>query len=630
MNKTFLIAAGLACGITLTAVAQVADSDLAAMNAKLRAEETNNSKIMWILHEITDVHGPRLTGSPGLREAQDWAVATMKSWGLQNVKLEPWNFNHPGWQNHELEANVLTPFQMLLNVRAVAWTPGTKGTVTGPVLVVEPPVPPTGAGRGGGGRGFGGGGQGVDLAAIAQAGTSTPPMPPPPPPSTKPVMQADLDAYLASIKPKVKGAIVFYGPHVDVAENFVPAPLRRPDDQWQAQAGGRGRGGFPQGGGRGQAERPEGLTAQEITSQVNKFLVANGALVKVTDSGRSYGTIVQQSSSGYNENPENPNLPTLLMGNEDYGRIYRTVTMDQATVTMRVNIRNEFYPEGKTVYNVTGELPGTDKADEVVMLGGHFDSWNAATGATDNGAGSSDALEAIRLLKAVGAHPRRTIRVALWSGEEEGLYGSIAYVAQHFGSAENPKPEWFKFDGYLNIDSGTGKPRSASVFGPPEAAKMVQEPMSFFKDWGFYHVNPTLGRNTGGTDSTSFNNAGLPGIGYGQDPFDYGTFTHHTSYDTMERIYEPDVREAAVEEALTAYALAMADQMLPRCSAATMPPPPPEPAGGGAGAGRANVPVTPVREFYGPPLASGQTPPAPAESCTASAPSGSATMKGGR
>jgi len=565
MNKTFLIAAGLACGITLTAVAQVADSDLAAMNAKLRAEETNNSKIMWILHEITDVHGPRLTGSPGLREAQDWAVATMKSWGLQNVKLEPWNFNHPGWQNHELEANVLTPFQMLLNVRAVAWTPGTKGTVTGPVLVVEPPVPPTGAGRGGGGRGFGGGGQGVDLAAIAQAGTSTPPMPPPPPPSTKPVMQADLDAYLASIKPKVKGAIVFYGPHVDVAENFVPAPLRRPDDQWQAQAGGRGRGGFPQGGGRGQAERPEGLTSQEITSQVNKFLVANGALVKVTDSGRSYGTIVQQSNSGYNENPENPNLPTLLMGNEDYGRIYRTVTMDQATVTMRVNIRNEFYPEGKTVYNVTGELPGTDKADEVVMLGGHFDSWNAATGATDNGAGSSDALEAIRLLKAVGAHPRRTIRVALWSGEEEGLYGSIAYVAQHFGSAENPKPEWFKFDCYLNIDSGTGKPRSASVFGPPEAAKMVQEPMSFFKDWGFYHVNPTLGRNTGGTDSTSFNNAGLPGIGYGQDPFDYGTFTHHTSYDTMERIYEPDVREAAVEEALTAYALAMADQMLPRC-----------------------------------------------------------------
>ena len=147
-------------------------------------------------------------------------------------------------------------------------------------------------------------------------------------------------------------------------------------------------------------------------------------------------------------------------------------------------------------------------------------------------------------------------------------------MAQHFGSAENPKPEWFKLDAYLNLDDGTGKPRAASVFGPPEAAAMVQTAMDNFKDWGFYHVNPTLGRQTGGTDSTSFNNAGLPGVGYSQDPFDYNTYTHHTSFDTYERIYEPDMREAAVEEALTLYALANADQMVPRCSAATMPPPP--------------------------------------------------------
>jgi hypothetical protein len=594
-------------------------NDLAAMNAKLRAEETNNSKIMWILHEITDVHGPRLTGSPGLRDAQDWAVATMKSWGLVNVKLEPWNFNHPGWQNHELSANVLTPFQQPLNVRAVSWTPGTKGTVEGPVLVVEPPLPSGGGGRGGGGRAGGGAANGAqDLAAIAQAGTSPPPIMAPAPGAPKEVTQATLDAYLASIKPKVRGAIVFYGPHIEVAENFVPAPLRRPDDQWQNPAGRGGRGGAPGGGGRGgaPAAAPQGLTAGEINSQVAKFLVANGALVKVTDAGRAYGIIVQQSTAGYNENPDNPNLPSLLMGNEDYGRIYRTATIDKVPVTIRVNIQNQFYPEGKTVYNVTGELPGTDKADEVVMLGGHFDSWNPATGATDNGAGSSDALEAIRLLKAVGARPHRTIRVALWSGEEEGLYGSIAYVAQHFGSAEHPKPEYAKFDGYLNIDDGTGKPRAASVFGPPEAAAIVQSAMDFFKDWGFYRVNPTLGRNTGGTDSTSFNNAGLPGVGYSQDPFDYNTYTHHTSFDTYERIYEPDVRESAVEEALTAYALANADKMLPRCSAQTMPALPPEPAARGGGAGRSTVPVTPVRQFYGPPLAAGAPAPAAATSCT--------------
>ncbi|MGH9410903.1 MAG: M28 family peptidase [Vicinamibacterales bacterium] len=623
MNTRMALTAGLACVVALGVSVQA--PSVADMNTRLRAEETNNSKLMWIMHEISDVHGPRLTGSPGLRAAQDWAVATMKSWGLANVKLEPWDFNHPGWQNYELEANVLKPFQQPLNVRAVSWTPGTKGAVEGPVFVVEPPEPP-GGGRGGrGGGAFGRGGDtAAELAAIAQAGTSPAPMPPPPAPSTKPVTQADLDAYLASIKDKVRGAIVFYGAHVQVPENFVPAPLRRPDDQWEAAGRGGGRrGGFP---GRGAGAQNNGLTAAEITGQVDKFLIANGALVKVTDAGRPYGVIVQQSTAGYNENSDNPNLPTLLMGNEDYGRIYRTVTIDHVPVTVRVNIHNEFYPEGKTVYNVTGELPGSDKADEVVMLGGHFDSWNPATGATDNGAGSTDALEAIRLLKAVGAHPRRTIRVALWSGEEEGLYGSIAYVAQHFGSAENPKPEYFKFDGYLNIDDGTGKPRAASVFGPPEAAAMVQDAMSLFKDWGFFRVNPTLGRNTGGTDSTSFNNAGLPGIGYSQDPFDYNTYTHHTNFDTYERIYEPDMRESAVEEALTAYSLAMADQMLPRCSAATMPPPPPARAGG---PGRGNAPVTPVHPFAGPPLAQGQAPPAPPASCTPSAPSGSAPRTGG-
>ncbi len=224
---------------------------------------------------------------------------------------------------------------------------------------------------------------------------------------------------------------------------------------------------------------------------MNKFLIENGALVKVTDAGRAYGMIAQQSTAGYNENPNNPNLPSLLMGNEDYGRIYRTATIDHIPVVLRINIHNEFYPTGRTVYNVVGELPGTDKADEVVMNGGHFDSWNPATGATDNAAGGAVAVEALRLIHTLNLPHRRTLRVALWSGEEEGLYGSIAYVAQHFGSAENPKPEWFKLDAYLNLDDGTGKPRAASVFGPPEAAAMVQTAMDNFKDWGFYHVNPT-------------------------------------------------------------------------------------------------------------------------------------------
>jgi carboxypeptidase Q len=649
-----------ACSLAiLPALAQA--PGLADINAQLRAQETKDSQLMWWLHEVTDVYGPRLTGSPGLRAAQDFAVGQMVKWGFSNVHLEAWNFNHPGWQNWELEANAISPFQQPLNVRAVSWTPGTNGPVQGPVLVVEPPQPPAGAGRGGRGGGGGGGGRGgggmtpEQLAAIQNPGSAPPPMPAVTPTENKPVTQADLDAYLASIKDRVHGAIVFYGAHVQVAENFVPAPLRRAEDSW-SQPGGRGAGrgapaaaaagtpaapaaGTPaaaagggrgarggRGGARGGAAAaadaaPEGLTAAEIAQQVNKFLIVNGAVAKVTDSGRAYGIIVQQSTAGYNENPNNPNLPTLLMGNEDYGRIYRTSTIDHIPVVLRVNIHNEFYPTGRTVYNVVGELPGTDKADEIVMNGGHFDSWNPATGATDNAAGGAVAVEALRLIQTMKLPHRRTLRVALWSGEEEGLYGSIAYVAQHFGSAENPKPEWFKLDAYLNLDDGTGKPRGASVFGPPEAASMVQTAMDNFKDWGFYRVNPTVGRSTGGTDSTSFNNAGLPGVGYSQDPFDYNTYTHHTSFDTYERIYEPDMREAAVEEALTLYALANADQMVPRCSAATMPPPP-TPRGGGAGRG-GNVPVTPVAEFM---LPAGVTAPERPNPCTAAPPAQAAPV----
>jgi Zn-dependent M28 family amino/carboxypeptidase len=214
------------------------------------------------------------------------------------------------------------------------------------------------------------------------------------------------------------------------------------------------------------------------------------------------------------------------------------------------------------------------------MLGGHYDSWHDATGATDNGIGSSMMLEAVRILASLHMKPRRTIRVALWSGEEEGLLGSLAYVKQHFGSFEDPKPEYAKLDAYFNIDSGTGKPRGASVFGPAYAVTMVRDALLPFQNWGFTGVSASASRATGGTDSTSFNNAGLPGIGLAQDPFDYGSFTHHTNLDTYERIYEEDVREGAVEIASAVYAVAMADQMVPRYKAEDMPKPVPEPGPG--------------------------------------------------
>ena len=561
---------------------------LSDVYAQIRTEETNNSKIMWIIHEIADVYGPRVTGTPSLKAADDWAVKTMTSWGLANAHLEPWTFQPPsaampvpGWENMELTAVAVAPFHGQLIVEPLAWTPSTKGVVTAQVVMIQPPgmTPPAG--------GFGL--FGAPAAAPAAAPNATPP-PMPAPAAASPAKQptqAELDAYLNSIRDKVRGAIVLVGKHVEVPENFNPAPLRRPDDEWKTRFDPKNpRGGFnfPQ-----PPALPEGqLSRGDVNRVVDQFLVDNGALVRINDAGRDHGVIVAQQNATYDWSRA---VPTLVMRNEDYGRISRFIA-DGTPVTLRVNIQNKEYPEGTTAYNAVGEIPGSDKKDEVVMLGGHYDSWHDATGATDNGIGSSMMLEAIRILATLHVKPRRTIRVALWTGEEEGLLGSLAYVQQHFGSFENPKPEFAKLDAYFNIDSGTGKPRGAGVFGPPAAADMIRDALMPFQDWGFTGAIASDSRRTGGTDSTSFNNAGLPGIGLAQDPFDYGSFTHHTNLDTYERIYEEDVREGAVEIAAAVYALAMTDEMVPRFSADKMPKPAPEPGPGAEAKPAYHVPST--------------------------------------
>jgi Zn-dependent M28 family amino/carboxypeptidase len=215
------------------------------------------------------------------------------------------------------------------------------------------------------------------------------------------------------------------------------------------------------------------------------------------------------------------------------------------------------------------------------MLGGHLDSWHSATGATDNAAGSAVMMEAARILTAMGIKPRRTIRVALWGGEEQGLIGSRAYVAQHYGSFEDPLPEYSKFNGYFNIDSGTGQIRGFSVFGPDAAGDILRQYLKEFEDLAIYGAATSASRNPGGTDSTSFNAAGLPGIGATQDPMEYGSHTWHTNLDTYERIVEDDMKKSAIAVASAVYHLAMRDQMLPRFDKATMPAPP-----GGRGGGQ--------------------------------------------
>jgi len=546
---------------------------LSEIDGQIRAEETNNSKIMWIIHEIADVYGPRVTGTPNLRAADDWAVKTMTSWGLANAHLEPWTFQPPsaatpapGWENMEVLAEAVAPFHGQLMVKPLAWTPSTIGVVTAHVAMLDPPglAPPTG-----GGFNF--------------FGDPPPPEPkwaaPPMPAKAKPAepkqpRQVELDAYLNSVKDKVRGAIVLVGRHIEVLEEMNSAAMRRPEGEWKSRFDEKNPRPFhfPE-----QPKVPEGqLTRAEVSRQVDQFLVDNGALARINDAGRAHGIINAQQNSTYDWARA---VPTLVMRNEDYGRISR-ILGDGTIVTLRVNIQNKEYPEGATAYNAIGEIPGTDRKDEIVMLGGHYDSWHDATGATDNGIGSSMMLEAVRILTALHVQPRRTIRIALWSGEEQGLLGSRAYVQQHFGSFENQKPEYARLDAYFNIDSGTGKPRGAGVFGPAGAADMVREAMMPFMDWGFMGAVKSDSRRVGGTDSTSFNNAGLPGIGLAQDPFDYGSFTHHTNLDTYERIYEEDVREGAVEIAWAVYALAMADQMVPRFKTEEMPKPVPQPGPG--------------------------------------------------
>jgi carboxypeptidase Q len=517
--------------LALLAVAPLAAQEPlnADINAKIRQEETSHSQIMRTLHMFTDVYGPRVTGSPNHKAAAEWALKQMASWGLANGHLEPWDFGHPGWVNERFSAHIIAPVKDQLTCEVVAWTPGTNGPVTARAYQLILPEHPT---------------------------------------------AEQLTAFLSGVTTKVKGQIVLVGKSVAVPVNLNPPAKRRPDEDVRAQYdpnnsdGGRGRG-----RGRGNAgDTPPGaLSTNEINRRVDEFLVANGARVRVNDAGREHGQIIAFNNRTFDVTKA---VPTVVMRNEDYGRIAR-ILADGTPVELEFNIDNKVYPEGRTSYNTIAEIPGSDKKDEIVMLGGHLDSWHSATGATDNAIGCAIMMEAARILKAIGVQPRRTIRVALWSGEEEGLLGSQAYVREHFGSFENPKPEYVTLDAYLNIDSGTGHPRGAGVFGPPAAAAILRQTLAPFADLGVVGASATRSRAVGGTDSTSFNNAGLPGIGFGQDPIEYNTHTHHTNLDNYERIIDSDVKDAAVVIAATLYQLAMRDQMVPRFAPSDMPPPVP-------------------------------------------------------
>jgi carboxypeptidase Q len=539
----------LALSLLLPLVAQER-VDLAT-DAKMRSEELENSRIMHTLHMLTDVYGPRVTGTPNHEMAAKWAISQMTEWGMKNGHLEPWDFGHPGWLNQSASGHIVSPVRENIKFEVLAWTPSTNGRVEASAIQIEPPQGPLAPPNPGAGRGRGGNNNN-------------------PPPRLGP-LKTELDQWIAATQPKVRGKIVFIGKAAVVPVNFEPPAKRRPDDQVKAQfdpvnpAAGPGRGGNND----QPPTDPMRYSPNEANAKVDAMLVAGAALVRVNDAGRGDGVIVAQQHRGYDPSTA---VPTVVLRNDDFGRVERLMA-DGLDVKLDFDVANQLFPEGKTSYIAIAEIPGTDKASEVVMLGGHLDSWHAATGATDNAIGCSIMMEAARLIQTSGVKPRRTVRVALWSGEEEGLLGSLAYVKAHFGSAEDPKPEFSKLDAYFNIDSGTGRVRGGSVFGPPEAAALLRPVFAQFAEWGVGGVITTSSRAVGGTDSTSFNNAGLPGIGLQQDPIEYNSLTHHTNLDTYERIVPQDVQEAAVVAAAGVLHVANREEMLPRFSKDKMPPP---------------------------------------------------------
>ncbi|MGH9837968.1 MAG: M20/M25/M40 family metallo-hydrolase [Blastocatellia bacterium] len=515
MSKRLTICFLLFVLVRLPVTGQIAAEPIdPSINARIRAEAENHSRLMRTLQVLCDVYSPRLTGTPQLKAAQEWALKELAGYGLQNAHLEAWDFGFPGWQNEQLEARVIAPYKDSLVCEAMAWTPSTKGVVRAEAFHLIPPAAPT---------------------------------------------REELNAYLASVKAAVKGKIVLTGQHAIAPINFKPSPLRLSDAAARAIYAPRA----PSSSNPTPAART--LTPLEINAALDRFLQTNGALLRVHDAREPHGVIRAVINRTRDVNQF---VPTIVMRNEDYGRITR-ILADGAKVELEFNIFNRLFPEGRTAYNALAEIPGT--SDELVMLGAHIDSHHLATGATDNAVGCAVMMEAVRILQALQLQPRRTIRIALWSGEEQRVLGSQAYVNTHFGSAETLKPAFDKLSGYFNLDTGTGRIRGMRVFGPPEAGEVLRQILAPFADLGVVGAGTYSNRTASGSDHAAFSVNGLPGIYVDQDPLEYGALTWHTNLDTYERIHEPDAQQAATVIASAVYHLAMREARLPRFSKEQMP-----------------------------------------------------------
>ena len=499
----------------------------AALNARIRTEAMERSQVLATLHQLTDVHSPRLTASPTYKAAADWTVAQLKAWGLTNVHLEPWDFGHGGWANERCSAHVEAPWKGHLAVEVVAWTPGTQGLARGKAVLLPVPEEPT---------------------------------------------AAELDAILLAATPHVRGQIVLVGAPKDLpAVNPTPMPPRQSEEALAK----RFDPAAPPSAGRTPKPKREGaLEPKEVNARIDAFLVANHVRVRVNDAALRNGQVRAFQNRSYDLAKA---VPTVVMRHEDYGRIQR-VLADGLAVTLAFELENRSYPDRTQGFNVVAELAGTERPEDVILLGAHLDAWHTATGATDNAASVAVMMEAGRILQALGAKPKRTIRLVLWDGEEHGLLGSDAYVRAHYGSFEAPLKAFGEVVAYFNMDSGAGQIRGLGAFGVPATAAVLRELLAPWQDWGVKgaSVNPNRPVKGGGpsTDVVSFSNAGLPAVNLVQDGLEYFEYTWHTSIDTFERVPPQDVKRTAAVMASVAYHLAQREQRLPFFTRAEMPPVP--------------------------------------------------------
>ncbi len=492
--------------------------------SRIRNEGFHNSKVMEFATGLMDSIGERLTGSPNMKRANEWTRDQLTAMGLSNAHLEPWGPFGRGWANQYVNARMTSPDVVPLIVYAKAWTPGTNGVVSGKCIRVN----------------------------IEK--------------------KEDFDKY----KGKLAGGIVMIGPDAEV-KPIIESPYKRLSDDELAKAGE-----YEIPGERPPFRMAEIAKRRQFIKDLNQFL-ADEKVLAVIDHSRGTaggGTVFVQSGGSYKAG-ETTTVPQLTMASEHWSRIVRLL-QQKKDVTLELNVTNTFYDDDPMQYDTIAEIPGTDKKDEVVMLGAHLDSWHAGTGATDNGAGSIVLMEAVRILKALDIKPRRTIRIGLWSGEEEGLLGSQGYVERHFGSRppiDEPnmkgmptllrrdagpvtvKPEQAKISGYFNVDNGTGKIRGIYLQENAAVAPIFEVWMRPFKDLGMTTISM---RNTGGTDHLSFDAVGIPGFQFIQDPIEYETRTHHSNMDVYDRLQPSDLKQISVIVASFIYDAAMRDQMLPR------------------------------------------------------------------